>query len=100
MDLIIDGLESKKTGEKYHDFVLDDAVQNIKRAKEALEDGMKDPEKWWTESLLSAKTFMTLFPMIYMVQHKLSHTDHHQAGGNSPTTPEKVQATEDISGLE
>lgn len=100
MDLIIDGLESRKNGEKYHDFVLDDAIHNIKRAKEALEEGMNDPENWWTESLLTTKTFMTLFPLIYMVQQKLSHTDHQQAEENSPTTPEKGQEAVDISGLE
>lgn len=100
MDLIIDGLESRKTGEQYHDFVLDDAIHSIKRAKEALEEGMNDPEHWWNESLLTTKTFMTLFPLIYMVQQKLSHTDHPTAVENSPTTPEKDQATEDIFGLE
>ena len=26
MDLLIDGLESRKSGEKFHDFVLDDAI--------------------------------------------------------------------------
>lgn len=100
MDLLIDGLESRKSGEKFHDFVLDDAINSIKRAKEALEDGMKDPEHWWNESLLTTKTFMTLFPLIYMVQQKLSHNDHQSAEENSPTSPEKGQATEDIFGLE
>jgi hypothetical protein len=36
MDLLIDGLESRKSGEKFHDFVLDDAIHSIKRAKEKL----------------------------------------------------------------
>ena len=100
MDLIINGLEYRKNGEKYHDFVLDDAIHSIKRAKEALEEGMKDPENWWTESLITAKTFMTLFPFIYMVQHKLSHTVHQQVGENSPTTHEKGQEAVDTSGIE
>ena len=100
MDLIIDGLESRKNGEKFHDFVLDDAIVNIKRAKEALEEGMKDPEHWWNESLLTTKTFMTLFPLIYMVQQNLSHTDHQLVEENSPITHDLDQATEDIFGLE
>ncbi len=100
MDLIIDGLEVKKNGDKYHDFVLDDAISSIKRAKEALEEGMKDPEAWWTDSLLTTKTFMTLFPFIYMVQQRLSHTDLQKAGENSPTEPSKDQVTEDISEIE
>ena len=100
MDLIIDGLEVKKNGDKYHDFVLDDAINSIKRAKEALEEGMKDPETWWTDSLLTTKTFMTLCPFIYMVQQRLSHTDLQKAEGNSPTEPSKDQVTEDISEIE
>ena len=100
MDLIIDGLESRKNGEKYHDFVLDDAIHSLKRAKEALEDGMTDPEHWWKESLMTTKTFMTLFPLIYMVQQRLTQPDHPQAEENSPPSPEKGQAAEDIFGLE
>lgn len=100
MDLIIDGLEAKKNGEKFHDFVLDDAIHSIKRAKEALEDGMKDPETWWTESLLTTKTLVTLFPLIYMVQQKLSHNDPQEAEENLPTTPVINQAVEDIFGTE
>lgn len=100
MDLLIDGLESRKSGEKFHDFVLDDAIHSIKRAKEALEDGMKDPEHWWNESMLTTKTFMTLFPLIYMVQQRLTQPDPPQAEENLPTTPEKGQEAEDISGIE
>jgi hypothetical protein len=100
MDLIIDGLEARKNGEKYHDFVLDDAINSIKRAKEALDEGMKDPEAWWTESLLTTKTFMTLFPFIYMVQQHLSHIDPQTAEENSQEEPSKDQGVEDISGIE
>lgn len=97
MDLIIDGLETRKNGEKYHDFVLDDAISSIKRAKEALDEGMKDPEAWWTESLLTTKTFMTLFPFIYMVQQRLSHIDHPPVEESSQEEPSTYQVTEDIS---
>lgn len=100
MDLIIDGLESRKTGEKFHDFVLDDAIHSLKRAKEALEDGMKDPEHWWNESLLTTKTFMTLFPLIHMVQQRLSQPDHPQAEENSPPAPGINQEAVDISEIE
>jgi len=100
MDLIIDGLETRKNGEKYHDFVLDDAINSIKRAKEALDEGMKDPEDWWKDSLLTTKTFMTLFPFIYMVQQRLSHIDHPPAEESSQEEPSTYQVTEDISELE
>lgn len=100
MDILIDGLESRKNGEKYHDFVLDDAIVNIKKANEALEEGLVDPEKWWNESLIQAKTFATLFPFIYLVQQRLSHNSHPGAGGSSPTEREEDSRAEDISGLE
>lgn len=100
MDILIDGLESRKSGEKFHDFVLDDAIHSIKRAKEALEDGMKDPEHWWNESMLTTKTFMTLFPLIYMVQQQLTQPESPKAEENLPPTPVKDQAAEDIFGLE
>ena len=100
MDLIIDGLESRKNGDKYHDFVLDDAITSIKRATDALDDGLRDPEAWWADSLLTTKTFLTLFPFIYMVQQRLSRNDPHTAEESSPTTPSKDQVAEDISELE
>ena len=100
MDLLIDGLESRKNGEKYHDFVLDDAIVNIKRAKEALEEGLEDPEKWWNESLIQAKTFATLFPFIYLVQQRISHNHPQTAGGSSPVEHEEGSGAGGISELE
>ena len=100
MDLLIDGLVSRKNGDKYHDFVLDDAIVSIKRAKEALEEGMEDPEKWWNESLIQAKTFATLFPFIYLVQQRISHNHPQTAGENSPVEHGEGSTAEDISGFE
>ena len=95
MDLLVDGLESRKNGEKYHDFVLDDAISSIKRAKEALEEGLVDPEKWWSDSLIQAKTMATLFPFMYLLQQQLSHSSPHTVEGNSPTTPREGSEAED-----
>ena len=100
MDLIIDGLESRKSGEKYHDFVLDDAIVSIKRAKEALEEGLIDPEKWWTESLVQAKTFATLLPFIYLLQQQIDHNHHQRVEENSLTEPGEDPEVEDTSELE
>ena len=100
MDLLIDGLVSRKTGEKYHDFVLDEAIVNIKRAKEALEEGIADPEKWWNESLIQAKTIATLFPFIYLVQQRIAHNSHPSAEENSPATHEGDSEVGDTSELE
>ena len=37
MDTLIKDLENLKTGEKYHDFVIDDAILNMQKTKEALD---------------------------------------------------------------
>ena len=97
MDLLIDGLSSRKTGDKYHDFVLDDAISNIKRANEALEEGLKDPEHWWTESRIQAKTFATLLPFIYLVQQRLTHNNPPSVAESSPGEHEEDLTTEDTS---
>ncbi len=74
MDDIIQTLESRKTGEKFHDFVLNDAIHFIHKAKDALEDGLKDPEGWYNSEQVSIKAFCTLFPQIYFtLQQEQSH---------------------------
>ena len=74
MDNIIETLESRKNGEKFHDFVLSDAIYFINKAKEVLEDGLEDPEGWYNNEQISLKTFCTLFPQIYVtLQQEQSH---------------------------
>lgn len=68
MDLIIEGLESRKTGDKYHDHVLNDAINSIKHAQQALDEGIKEPEKWYKDTETNCKIFMRLFPFIYILQ--------------------------------
>jgi hypothetical protein len=68
MDLIVEGLESRKTGEKYHDHVLNDAINSIKHAQQALDEGLKEPEKWYKDTETNCKIFMKLFPFIYILQ--------------------------------
>ena len=65
MDDIIKTIESQKNGDKFHDFVLDDAVYFIRKAKEALEEGLQDPEGWYNTEQATSKTFYSLFPQIY-----------------------------------
>ena len=72
MDDIIETIESRKTGEKFHDFVLDDAIYFIKKAKEALEDGLLDPEGWYNNEQINSKTFFSLFPQIYLTQQRFA----------------------------
>lgn len=100
MDLIIDGLESKKNGDTYHDFVLDDAINSIKRAQEALDEGMANPKKWWTDNFVNTKTFMTLFPFIYMVQQQVFHNLPQKVEENLSPEHEEDSEVEDTSGLD
>jgi hypothetical protein len=95
MDLLIDGLEARKNGERYHDFVITDAINNIMRAQEALDEGLKDPKKWWSESMNMSKVWVTLFPFIYMIQQRIFQDQDREAEGSSPTWPQGDSATED-----
>jgi len=72
MEKIIKELENEKIGEKFHDFVIDDAIFYIKKAIECIEHGKNDPKKWYTENMDMAKTFIQLFPAIYQLQQ--THT--------------------------
>lgn len=68
MDEIIEDLKSKKTGEKYHDFVIDDAIFHLEKAKECITEGMKSPYNWYEENMIIAKTFKDAFPQLYLLQ--------------------------------
>jgi hypothetical protein len=100
MDLIIDGLESRKNGDKYHDFVLTDAINNIKKAQEVLDEGLNDPKKWWDNTLINTKTWLMLFPIIYTIQQQLSHNLPQSVEESSQSEPVEDSTVEDTSGLE
>jgi hypothetical protein len=72
MDLIIKGLESKKNGDKYHDFVIDDAMYYIKKAQETLDQGLLNPVEWYENEQVNSKTFFSLFPQIYLTHQRIS----------------------------
>ena len=72
MEIIIDGLQSRKNGEKYHDFVLDDAIYYIKKALETLDEGLADPASWFKNEQINSSTFYSLFPQIYFTQQRLA----------------------------
>jgi len=75
MDTLLKDLESHKTGEKFHDFVIDDAMFYIKKAQEALDEGLKDPKLWYRNEQINSQTFFTLFPHIYFTQQQLACTN-------------------------
>jgi len=68
MDKLIEDLNSQKTGEKYHDFVITDAISYIEKAKECMAEGMADPLKWYCDAIIMSKTISYLFPQIYTLQ--------------------------------
>ena len=84
MDELISALEIKRTGQKFHDFCIDDAIFHIKKAKEALEEGLADPVAWYSSSQFSAKVLAKSLPFILAVQIQESQVDdqHSESGEN------------------
>jgi len=68
MDGLVPILEAMKTGDKYRDFCIDDAVFYIKKASEALTDGLKDPEAWFKTSETAMAVFVKSLPLILAIQ--------------------------------
>ena len=68
MDGLVPILEAMKTGDKYRDFCIDDAAFHIKKATEALTDGLKDPEAWYKSSEATMKVFAKSLPLILAFQ--------------------------------
>jgi len=66
MDLVT--LESRKNGDRYHDFCIDDAIFHIKKAQEALEEGLSDPKAWYTSSKFTSQVLAKSLPFILAVQ--------------------------------
>ena len=84
MDELISALEIKRTGQKFHDFCIDDAIFHIKKAKEALEEGLADPVAWYSSSHFSAKVLAKSLPFILAVQiqESLADDQHSESGEN------------------
>ena len=80
----VNALELKKTGEKFHDFCIDDAIFHIKKAQEALEDGLLDPEAWYKSSVFTAKVLAKSLPFILAIQIQESQVEdqHSETGEN------------------
>jgi hypothetical protein len=77
-------LESRKNGDRYHDFCIDDAIFHIKKAQEALEEGLADPEAWYTSSKFTAKVLAKSLPFILAVQMQESQgEDQGSSSGES-----------------
>jgi len=77
MDLVT--LESRKNGDKYHDFCIDDAIFHIKKAHEALEDGLADPKAWYETSKITTKVLAKCLPFIVAVQMQESLAEDQES---------------------
>jgi len=86
MERFISELESRKTGDKFHDFVLDDAMYYIKKAQETLEEGLLNPEQWYKNERINSQTFFSLFPQIYFTQQRLA-SEMDTCSSQTPTRP-------------
>lgn len=99
MDLIVEGLQSKKSGDKYKDNVLEEAIFHIKKANECLEKGLKDPKAWWVDNMITTKAWL---PYMYlMLQQQVSHNQETPRVEESSLKEHLVNSkVEDISSLE
>ena len=59
MDQLIKDIESRKNGEKFHDFCMDDAIFHLVKAREILE---ADPEDWFNQQREVSKLFVQFLP--------------------------------------
>ena len=94
MEYIIKGIESQKTGDKYHDFVLSDAVYYIKKAQETLDEGLRNPEEWYRNEQINSSTFFSLFPQIYFTQQRLASDS---CFSQNPSHPKSTQSNTSTS---
>ncbi len=57
--------------DKYRTYCIQDAIQHLDKAKEALEEGLKDPKKWYEDAKINAIIFNKLMPaMMYLQQEE------------------------------
>jgi hypothetical protein len=68
MNELVPIFEAMKTGEKYRDYCIDDAIFHMKKASEALQEGLSDPESWYKKSEASARVLAKSLPFILAAQ--------------------------------
>jgi len=68
MEGLVPIFEAMKTGDKHRDYCIDDAIFHIKKASEALTDGLRDPEAWYNTSQVAMKVIAKSIPLIIALQ--------------------------------
>lgn len=66
--------------DKYERFCIQDALDHLDKAKEALEEGLKDPQKWYEDAKINAIVFNKIMPAIYHLQQEETRKLHPEAG--------------------
>lgn len=56
--------------DKYRKFCITDAISHMEKAKEALEEGLRDPKKWYDDARVNALVFAKIMPAIYILQQE------------------------------
>ena len=75
MEEVIKDLESRKKGEKFYDFCIDDAIFHIRKAQEILEAADDDPVDWYKQQQDVAKTFIQMVPFL-LASNSLTQADN------------------------
>lgn len=81
MDSIVWYLENLKNGTPDHDFVIDEALYHIQLAREAIEDGLKNPSEWRQRAELTARTLAKGMPFMWALQQTML-TDEERTGSS------------------
>ena len=72
MESIVWYLENLKNGSPDHDFVIDDALHHIQLAREAIDEGLKNPREWRERAELTARTLARGLPFMWALQQTLT----------------------------
>jgi len=85
-------MEAMKTGDKYRDYCIDDAIFHIKKASEALTEGLRNPKEWYEMSQSGVRLLAKSLPFILAVQMSESLGDSDQTPAeNLSETPGSAQ---------
>lgn len=71
----------------YHDFCIQEALFYMNKAKHILEVDIKDPEKYYKESLHNSKVMYNSLPFIILTEQFLSHKASQDTEESLQDTP-------------
>lgn len=90
LDEVIEKLETRRTGDLYNDFCIDDAIFHIKKAQEALE---AEPVTWYRDSTMCARVIAKSLPLIVLLQWQESRAQNLASEESSQSEPTEDQSS-------